>query len=47
MDSTITLSQKVQLLNEICVAKFGCTIHKLTLDYHTEQLLSNLAAKVE
>ena len=47
MESTITLSQKVEVLNEICVAKFGCTIHQLTLDYSVERMLSKLAAKVE
>ena len=39
MDS---LKQKVETLNQICVDKFGCTVHQLMDDYHFHGLMEKL-----
>jgi len=37
------LKQKVETLNQICVDKFGCTVHQLMDDYHFHGLMELLS----
>ena len=37
-----SLKQKVETLNQICVEKFGCTVHQLMDDYHFQGLMTKL-----
>ena len=37
-----SLEQKVETLNQICVDKFGCTVHQLMDYFHFQRFMAKL-----